>query len=152
VIPGLLADQMNAGALSRWRVDSAGGGSAAVVDTTRYPVKIRLDAEKQKTDKSGLSVVTVTVLSAEGLDASTDIDRSTLRLAGSAPRTKRDKAGAEQPACETRDMNGDKLEDLVCEVEIKALGKPERGTTLRLEGMTSFGLGIFGSDVLHASR
>ena len=152
VIPGLLVDQMNAGALSRWRVDSSGGGSAAVVDTTRYPVKIRLDAEKQKADKSGLSVVTVTVLSAEGFDASTDIDRSTLRLAGSAPRTKRDKAGAEQPACETRDMNGDKLEDLMCEVEIKALGKPERDTTLRLEGMTSFGLGIFGSDVLHASR
>jgi hypothetical protein len=150
VIPGLLADRIESAAFSRWHVDTSAGGSAAAVSTARLPVKIRLS--QPEAPKSEPNVVTVAVLSTKDFDASTDIERSSLRLAGSPVRTTRDKEGKEQPACDARDVNNDKIKDLVCEVEVARAGPSKRDEKLRLEAMTQFGWGIAGSDVLHVGK
>jgi hypothetical protein len=153
VIPGLLADRMESVAHSRWHVDTSAGGSAAVVSTARLPVKIRLSRpEERDVPKSEANVVTVVVLSAKDFDAPADIERRSLRLAGSPVRTTRDKEGKEQLSCDARDVNDDKIKDLVCEVEVARIGPSKRGETLRLEAMTQFGWGIAGSGVLRAGR
>jgi len=153
VIPGLLADRMESSALSRWHVDTSGGGSAAVVSTARLPVKIRLSqAEDRNVSKSEANVVTVAVLSAKDFDAPADIERSSLRLAGSPVRKTRDKEGKEQLTCDARDVNNDKIKDLVCEVEVARIRPSKREETLRLEAMTQFGWGIAGSGVLRVGR
>ncbi len=153
VIPGLLADRMDSSAHSRWHVDTSAGGSAVVVSTARLPVKIRLSqAEERNAPKPAANIVTVAVLSTKDFDASTDIDRRTLRLAGAPVRTTRDKEGKEQPACDARDVNNDKIKDLVCEVEVARTAPSKKDEKLRLEAMTPFGWGIAGSDVLHVDK
>lgn len=152
VIPGLLSERMESGALSRWHVDTSNGGSAAVVSTARFPVKIRLSHSEDKAAlKSGAKVVTVAVLSSKEFDAVADIERSSLRLAGSPVRATRDAAGKEQSTCEARDVNNDKIKDLVCEVEVARIGSSKGEERLRLEAMTQFGWGIAGSGVLRVS-
>lgn len=128
IIPGLLADRMESDALSRWQVE---GGSAAVVSTARLPVKIRLGY-------AGTNV-RVAVLSTRQFNAPGDIQRTSLRLAGSAVLN----------TCEERDVNNDKLEDLVCDVELARKGM-QRDQRLRLEAMTQFGWGIAGSGMLRS--
>ena len=141
LIPGLLAERMESDALSRWQVDTSNGGAAAVVGTTRMPVKIRLSYAGRN--------VRVAVLSTKTFDAPRDIQRSSLRLAGSAVSRIRDKDGKENAACEERDVNGDKLNDLVCDIEVPRLGS-KREQRLRLEAMTPFGWGIAGSEMLRS--
>lgn len=148
VIPGLLADRMESDALSRWHVDTSGGGSAAVVSTARLPVKIRLSyPQDQAAQKSGTKV-RVAVLSSKQFDAPVDIEPSTLRLAGSTVHTTRDDAGKERLACEARDVNNDKIKDLVCDVDVARIESSKGEQRLRLEAMTQYGWGIAGSDVL----
>jgi hypothetical protein len=144
MIPGLFADRMEVDALSRWRVDHSGGGSAAVVGTGRLPVRIRVN---HPTGQASAAYATVAVLSTRDFDAPADIERSSLRLAGSRMRISRDEAGREQVACEARDVNGDKLNDLVCEIEAGALTRSKQQHRPRLEAMTRFGWGIAGSDM-----
>ena len=144
VIPGLFADHMEAGALSRWRVDNSGGGSAAVVSAARLPVRFRVD---QRSAQASGAYTTVAVLSTQDFDASSDIERNSLRFSGSPMRSTRNQAGAESAACEARDVNGDKLNDLVCEIDAAVLGRLKQGQRPRLEAMTRFGWGIAGSEV-----
>ena len=144
MIPGLFADRMEADALSRWRVDSSGGGSAAVVSAARLPVRIRVDQPKAQ---SAGAYPTVAVLSTQDFDAPSDIERSSLRLSGSSMRVTRDQAGDKPVACEARDVNGDKLNDLVCDVDAAVLARMKPGERPRLEAMTRFGWGIAGSEL-----
>jgi len=44
-------------------------------------------------------------------------------------------------------VNGDKLNDLVCEIDAAVLGRLKQGQRPRLEAMTRFGWGIAGSEV-----
>lgn len=141
LIPGLLADRMESDALSRWQVDTSNGGAAALVSTARLPVKIRLSYAGRN--------VRVAVLSTRGFDAPADIQRTSLRLAGAPVQKTRDQAGGDQLACDERDVNNDKLKDLVCDVEVARTGSSQREQRLRLEAMTQFGWGITGSDVLN---
>jgi hypothetical protein len=153
-IPGLFEDRIDADALSRWRADTSRGGSVEVVSITRLPVKIRLTpAGKPPAAKTDVELVRAAVLSTEDLDATNDLDRNTLRLGGFPVRSERDNSGKQQPVCEESDVDGDKRKDLVCEVEVKGLAKPEKDkkTELRLEAMTRFGWGIGGADVLAAA-
>lgn len=146
-IPGLFADRMEADPLSRWRVDNSGGGSVAVVSTGRLPLRIRVN---QPDAQSSGGYGTVAVLSTKDFDATTDIERNSLRLSGSALRSSRDQAGKEHVACGTRDVNGDKLNDLVCEIDAAVLAKQEQ-QPLRLEAMTPHGWGIVGTEAPRAA-
>lgn len=141
-IPGLLEDRMEADPLARWRVDNSGGGSVAVVSTGRLPVRIRVNQPNAQTTGA---YGTVAVLSTKDFDATTDIERNSLRLSGSALLRSRDQAGKEQVACEPRDVNGDKVNDLVCEIDGAVLGRLKQ-EPVRLEAMTPHGWGIVGSE------
>jgi hypothetical protein len=144
MVPGLFADQMDAGALSRWHVNSSDGGDVAVVSTARLPVAVRISPSNPPTP----SRVTVATLSSRDFDAGEDLDRGSLRVVGLSPRAAQDSARSGAPACEVRDVNGDKLNDLVCQLEADAV-KPQQ--QLRVEAMTRFGWGIAGAGVLRAS-
>jgi hypothetical protein len=144
VIPGVLVDRMEAPTLSRWHVDTSAGGSAVVVNAARLPVKIRLSRPGDP------KLVKVAVLSSKDFDAPADIERNSLRLAGAPVRKARDAAGKEQLACEARDVNNDKIQDLVCEVEVPRVESSKQGETLQLEAMTQHGWGIAGSNVLRS--
>jgi len=148
VIPGILSDRMEAPTLSRWHIDTSSGGSATVVSAGRLPVKIRLT--RAGDPKADAKLVSVAVLSSKDFDAPADIDRASLRLAGAPVRKTRDAAGKEQLACQARDVNNDKIADLVCEVEAPRLDSSKEREALRLEAMTHHGWGIAGSDVLRA--
>jgi hypothetical protein len=139
-IPGLFNDRFESDSQSRWRIDTSGGGSAAVVSTGRLPVRIRVT---QPNAQSGYG--TVAVLSTREFDATSDIDRSSLRLSGTALRGLPDGAGKEQAACEARDVTGDKLNDLVCEIEPAVLARMKQ-QPLSLEAMTPYGWGIVGTE------
>ncbi|MGH9967564.1 MAG: choice-of-anchor tandem repeat NxxGxxAF-containing protein [Pyrinomonadaceae bacterium] len=144
-IPGLLPTALETNDLSGWTVDTSSGGTAAVVDTTRFPVKIVVQpGAKPNVVKPG--VVSVAILSSKSLDAPEEIERSSIRLAQAPVRMMRDKEGKEQPACEKRDVSGDKLADLVCDVELRKLPSGQRETRLVLEAETRSGLRVTGSD------
>jgi hypothetical protein len=144
-IPGLLANALQSSDLSGWTVDISLGGSAAVVDTTRFPVKIDVQpGVRPNVVKPG--VVSVAILSSKNLDAPEEIERSSIHLAQAPVRMMRDKEGKEQPACEKRDVNKDNLADLVCDVELRKLPSGRRETRLVLEAETRSGLRVTGSD------
>jgi hypothetical protein len=133
---------MDSPTLTRWRVDTSSGGSATVVSAARLPVKIRLSRAQDP------KVVKLVILSSKDFSAPADIERSSLRLAGLPVRKAPDAAGKEQPACEVRDVNKDKVPDLVCEVELGSRETSKRGETLRLEAMTHHGWGVAGAGVV----
>lgn len=141
-LPGVLLDRMDSPTLTRWRVDTSSGGSATVVSAARLPVKIRLSRAQDP------KVVKLVILSSKDFSAPADIERSSLRLAGLPVRKAPDAAGKEQPACEVRDVNKDKVPDLVCEVELGSRETSKRGETLRLEAMTHHGWGVAGAGVV----
>jgi hypothetical protein len=131
---------LDAESLARWKIDESGGGHAAVIEVARYPSKIQLEkVAKQDPRKPGITLVYATVLSDEGVDAAADLDRPTLRVAGTAPRT-----------CKESDVDGNKLNDLVCEVELTdAVLKAQ---TVPVEAMTYSGWAIEGAGTLGGSR
>ena len=144
-IPGLLPNALETNDLMGWTVDTSSGGAAAVVDTTRFPLKIVVQpGAKPNVVKSG--IVSVAILSSSSFDAPEEIESSSIRLAQVSVRMVRDKEGKEQPACEKRDINGDKLADLVCEVELLKLPSGQRETRLVLVAETRSGLRVTGSD------
>jgi hypothetical protein len=143
-IPGVVAESFQSESLARWHIDKSGGGSAAVVSGGRFPVKIGIESAKGSS-RSGAHRVSVTATSAKGLDVTTDIDRSTLRLMGSPVLTKRDASGHDVPDCEAR-TNRDKVKELVCQFEVKGLSASNRDPTLTLEAATPFGWGITGTN------
>jgi hypothetical protein len=60
-------------------------------------------------------------------------------------RSSRDQEGKEQVTCESPDVNGDKLNDLVCEIDGPVLARLKQ-QPLRLEAMTPHGWGIVGTE------
>jgi hypothetical protein len=121
-IPGVFSDRMQSESLGRWKADA---GLAAMVNTTRLPVKIAIAPVKGE-------LVSVTLSSGDGFDATTDIDRATLRLAGSKVRS-----------CRAADAD----KSLVCDFEIKGLAAHD--APLELQASTPYGWGITGSATVH---
>jgi hypothetical protein len=146
-IPGVLSENFQSDSLARWRIDRSGGGSASLANATRFPLKLSLEAEKNAQPSAHL--VSATISSEGGLDVTTDVDRTTLRLAGVAPRTTRDVAGHEAPDCEIAKSNDSKANELLCRFEIGSLSANDHDPTLTLEAATSFGWGVAGSAKVH---
>jgi len=142
-VPGVFSDSFQSESLARWRINNSAGGSASVVNAGRVPVDVHITAEKHGAEKSGVHLLSVTVSGKEGFEVSA-IERATLRLAGSPPRTKRDTTGHEVPACETG-----KAKELVCQFEVTGLSAKNHDPTLTLEAATSAGWGITGSGRVH---
>jgi hypothetical protein len=143
-VPGAFSDSFQSESLARWRIDRSAGGSASVVNAGRLPVDVRIAVEKRGTDKSAAHLLSVTITGTDGTDVG-DIQRATLRLAGSPPRAKKDGAGHEIPACE---LEG-KSKQLVCQFELKGFSEKNRDPTLTLEAATNFGWGVTGSARVH---
>jgi hypothetical protein len=143
-VPGVFSDSFQSESLARWRINKSAGGSASVVNAGRLPVDVHIMAEKYGAEKSGVHLLSVTVSGKEGFEVSS-IERATLRLAGSPPRTKRDATGHEVPACEATG----KAKELVCQFEVKGLSAKNRDPTLTLEAATNAGWGITGSGRVH---
>ena len=66
-------------------------------------------------------------------------------------RKTRDQAGKEDVACQVRDVNADKLNDLVCEIDADALPLLKQQQRRQLEAMTHFGWGIVGTEAPRAA-
>jgi hypothetical protein len=131
-ISGLGSAALDAEALSKWKIDESGRGHAAIVEVARYPMRIQLAKAARDPRKPGVTLVYATVLSDEGVDVTADLEHATLRVAGSAPR-----------ACKEGDVNGDKLEDLVCEVELTDASI--KTAAVPVEAMTHYGWAIEGA-------
>jgi hypothetical protein len=95
--------------------------------------------------KPGIQRIPVAVLSYDAFDAPTDIDRATLNLNGTMVRSSRDAKGTEAPACQAKDVNADKVVDLVCEFEHDVTaGEATLLEDLTLEAQTAHGWGVRG--------
>ena len=142
VIPGVISDSLQSDAGARWHFDTSKGGHVRFVDTTPFPVQVQVLEGKQ--NKSAHHVVPVAILSSEGFDATHDIDRSTLTFNDALfePESKQDAAA--HSSCVTRDVNADKLPDLVCDV-VLAPAKAGKVSAVRVEAMSIHGWSIAGS-------
>jgi hypothetical protein len=143
-VSGIFSDSFQSESLARWRVNKSAGGSVSVVNAGRIPVDVHIAAEKHGTEKPLTHSLSVTITGKDGVDVS-DIQRSTLRLAGSPPRTKKDSAGREVPVCEL----AGKSKQLVCQFELTGLSEKNHDPTLTLEAATNFGWGVTGSGRVH---
>jgi hypothetical protein len=146
-IPGVLSENFQSGSLARWRIDRTGGGSASLANGSRFPLTVRIEADKST--QTSAHLVSVAISSESGLDPTKDINRATLRLAGTAPRTTRDAAGHEVPDCDVPKPNVGKVVELVCRFAIGSLSANDHDPTLTLEAATSFGWGVAGSARVH---
>jgi hypothetical protein len=146
-IPGVLSENFQSGSLARWRIDRTGGGSASLANGSRFPLTVRIEADKST--QASAHLVSVAISSEGGLDVTKDVDRATLRLAGTEPRTTRDAAGHKVPDCEIPKPNNGMANELVCRFEIGSLPANDHDPTLTLEAATSFGWGVAGSAKVH---
>jgi hypothetical protein len=144
-IPGLSEKPLDADALANWKVDeSRKGGVVSVTNVARYPVKVQL-AKAGAGGATGTTLVSATIFSDEGVDASADLMLASLRIGGVAPRAT--KGG---PECKPSDVNGDKLVDLTCAVEVPDVVL--KAGTVPVEAMTQSGWAIEGASTLGATR
>jgi hypothetical protein len=142
-IPGSHLSSSPADPVSRWHFEKKSGW-ASLVDDTPFPVEVKLLSEKP--DQSGpAKQVSVAILSTKTFNPTKDIERETLHFAGSPVAHEADDKGGSRPRCSERDLNGDRVPDLVCEFESaagKAVGSSAK-TTL-LQGMSLYGWMIEG--------
>jgi hypothetical protein len=146
-IPGLSEKPLDAAALAKWKADdSRKGGVVSVIEVARYPVKVQL--AKSTTDRArtpGTTLVNATIFSDASVDASADLMLASLRVGGAAPRPA--KGG---PECKASDVDGDKLPDLTCAVEV-----PDtvlKAGAVPIEAWTQSGWAIEGANALGATR
>ena len=147
LIPGVISDLMQADTNKRWRIDTSKGGHAGIVDTTPFPVRVEVvPGSKQKTISTN-HTVPIAILSSDGFDATHDIDRNTLRFNGTLlePEVKQNVVAAHS-RCIARDVNADKLPDLVCDVVLAAPAKLTTTQTVRVEAASIYGWRIAGSN------
>lgn len=117
LIPGIISDAMRNDAAVRWHVDVSKGGFAQFVDTTPFPVEVRILPATKQAKALATHSVTAAILSSKGFDATHDIDISTLAFDGKLLEPGKNPAGRPS-SCASRDVNADKLPDLVCEVMV----------------------------------
>jgi hypothetical protein len=143
-IPGLSEKPLDSSALANWKVDdSRKGGVVSVTDVARYPVKVQLT--KAGAGATGTTLVSATIFSDASVDASADLLLASLRIGGVAPR-----AAKSGPECKVSDVDGDKLVDLTCAVEL-----PDavlKAGTVSVEAMTQSGWAIEGANTLGGTR
>jgi hypothetical protein len=143
-IPGTDVNSHQTDPAGRWHFDTKGGGWAGLVDDTPFPVEIKLFSQKQ--DQAGPAKrVSVAVLSTKTFDPTKDIERDTLHFQGTPVAHEADDKGGPGTRCSERDLNGDRVPDLVCEFESPA-GKTA-GFSFRtglLQGMSQYGWKIEG--------
>ena len=137
LIPGVIADAMQVDAETRWHSDTSKGGFVHFVDTTPFPVQVQVLANKQSTQRA----VPVAIFSSEGFDATHDIDRGTLSFNGKLLESD----SVKQASCTTRDVNADKLPDLVCDVELGAPTKSGKAPSVRVDAVSIHGWNVAGS-------
>ncbi|HEX2584331.1 MAG TPA: hypothetical protein VHL14_04310 [Steroidobacteraceae bacterium] len=146
VMPGVLTDAMNSGDNGHWHIDTSKGGHAALVDTTAFPVRVEISSDsKQKAQVPTNRAVPVAILSSEGFDATHDIDRSTLTFNGVLLETGVSNAADKSLPCTERDVNADKLPDLVCNVVLKNTAKISSSKTVHVSAISTHGWNIAGS-------
>ncbi len=152
LIPGVITDSMQADVNKRWHIDSSKGGHVHFVDTTPFPVQVQIVSGDKQKAVSSTHTVSVAILSSEGFDATHDIDRSTLTFNGALlePEAKQNAAAAHS-RCVARDVNADKLPDLVCEVMLVAPAKPAKTETVRVAAMSIHGWNIAGSNATNST-
>ena len=151
-IPGTRENAVGSEGLgSSWQATATTdhGGFAGVVETSRYPVKIvpwpGAASGSKRILKPGVNPIAVGVLSYDAFDATSDLDRATVTLNGTIVRSARDAKGTETPACQAKDINADKIADLVCEFELKLAASDVTSTKeLTLEAQTPHGWGVHG--------
>jgi hypothetical protein len=131
--------------LPDWKIVEQ-GGSAVVADTTRFPVPV--DVAPGKTTVIAGSPVPVAILSTAELDA-TQIDASTVRFVGAAVANGKPPSA---PKCAKKDMNGDRVADLYCEVASPSLVASRVPVTLVLEAETTGALALTGNDSVTLTR
>lgn len=129
-----------------WHFDTKGGGWAGVIDSTRFPVEIKVLSKEKQQGGEHEQAVSVAILSTASFDATKDIERETLHFAGKPVRRKHEAKESGHAECVGRDVNGDQRADLVCEFA-PAASKPAatvRNRVSVLEGMTPYGWMIEG--------
>jgi hypothetical protein len=147
-IPGVLNDSMRSDPGHRWHIDTSGGGSARYVETTAFPVAVQVTPRKSQSEVEKLSL---TILSSPGFDAAKDIIRTTLTVNGSligGPLKKGEAVTA--PSCTERDVNADKLTDLICEAQLNKRKGSGDDDEIRAEAMTIHGWNIAGTAAIRA--
>lgn len=143
-IPGLVSSPMlpDEQSLAGWITE----GVAAIVDTTRFPVEIDIQPGRDRNVVKRGERLEVAILSSAVLDAPAEIDRSSIRL-GNAPVSTRSTGKGSQPEiCRDRDINGDGLADVVCEIDSTRLAVADGPTELTLEAVTTSALAVRGID------
>jgi hypothetical protein len=146
LIPGVISDSMQADIGKRWRVDTAKGGRAGFIDTTAFPVKIEVGSDGKQNETSKTRTVSVAILSSDGFDATHDIDRRTLSFNGTLLESDVKPNTPPSSRCSARDINDDKLPDLVCDVAISAPAKSAKAQLVRVAAMSIHGWPIAGSN------
>jgi Beta-propeller repeat len=142
------------GPLLRTSIDPIGGVICAqtnslspflVAERTPIPVTIAIKpmAAAPVPVNLGSSVVPVAILGSSTLDAST-VDPSTVTLASAPVKLK----GNGSPTASLQDVNGDRVADLVVQVQTSALQLSSSSTTAVLKGRTFSGLPIKGSEAI----
>jgi hypothetical protein len=135
MIPGVISDSMRSNAGHRWHIDTSKGGRAGPVDTTAFPVGIQVAREAMGSKRPA----PVAILSSAGFDATHDIIRTTITVNGQLlSGTAKKGEAASEPHCLERDVNADKLPDLVCDVMLT-------DSSVRVEALTINGWSIAGS-------
>jgi hypothetical protein len=152
LIPGVISDSMQADIAKRWHVDTSKGGRAGFIDTTAFPVKLEVNSDVNQKEDSKDRTVSVTILSSDGFDATHDIDRSTLSFNGTLLEPNAKQNGAASPRCVARDVNTDKLPDLVCDVTLNASAKADAAQIVRVAAMSIYGWRIAGSNKSEMSQ
>lgn len=140
-IPGAHLSSTPTDPIGRWHFDTKGGGGgwAGFVDDTPFPVEVKLLTGKQ--EQSGSSKeVSVAMLSTKTFNPTKDIERDTLHFGAMPVARETDTKGGNRPRCSERDVNGDRVPDLICEFE-PATGKPSGSSPKNalLQGMSLYG-------------
>ena len=135
MIPGVISDSMRSDPGHRWHVDTSKGGRAGPVDTTAFPVGIQVPRETIGSKRQ----TAVAILSSAGFDTTHDVIRTTITVNGQLlSGTAKKGETASEPHCLERDVNADKLPDLVCDVMLT-------DSSVRVEALTINGWSIAGS-------
>jgi hypothetical protein len=137
-IPGLSSIPLDADSLSKWKFDQKHGAVVAT-NVGRYPIDVQATKGTPDPKKPGITPVTVGVLSDAGVDATADLVMSSLRVSGTAPRS-----------CKMTDLNGDKLYDLLCALDLT--DAVLKTGIVSVEALTQSGWSIEGSAKVGATR
>jgi hypothetical protein len=117
-----------------------------IIDNVVFPpapatVTVTIDIFPNKINLKSRGVITAAILSAPAFDAPVQVNPETLTLGGARVKTP---GKSDEFLCDTHDVNGDGLADLVCRFLTKELLIQPGDSTVLLEGHTFDGTPIRG--------